>query len=487
MIDLEEIREWLEKNDVWNNIRYKLSDTGAGYLFADWAKNKARYMYSRRRWYVYNGIVWEPDAGGKVAVLCKRLALGLWSSAVGQSAEIQKYALKWQQQKQQEIILRSAMSVYPIEIDDFDKDPMLYNCLNCTIDLRTMKTHKHTPEDMLTLVSGVKYDPKAECPRWSQFVMEVLQDDLTKALYMQTVFGYGLTGLAKENCLYQLHGATGRNGKGTMLETYMTMQGGYAKAARPETIARGRRNSAGPSEDLARLAGARVVNISELPQGLQMDSALVKTLTGGDTVTARFLNEGSFEFRPQFKIFINTNYKLRIDDPIVFSSGRMKLISFNRHFSEEEQDKDLKEKLSQPQELSGILNWCLSGLKDYLSNGIREPQCVKDDTEAYRQDSDTVCQFIEATMDVNPNGEILTTKAYAAYMNWCGSMGALYRDYQSFRETVEAQFMVRKKRPKGSPRTVAPQSFICGVCWREGLVIGATGVMAGGEINDSMV
>jgi putative DNA primase/helicase len=261
----------------------------------------------------------------------------------------------------------------------------------------------------------------------------------------------------------------------------MTMQGGYAKAARPETIARGRRNSAGPSEDLARLAGARVVNISELPQGLQMDSALVKTLTGGDTVTARFLNEGSFEFRPQFKIFINTNYKMRVDDPIVFSSGRMKLISFNRHFSEEEQDKDLKEKLSRPQELSGILNWCLRGLEDYLSNGIREPQCVKDDTEAYRQDSDTVCQFIDATMDIDSDGEILTTKAYAAYTLWCGSVGVMSRDYQSFRETVEAQFTIRKKRPKGSPRTVAPQSFICGVRWREGVVIGAAGTVTGGD------
>lgn len=179
---LNEIRSWLEEQDVWNNSRYRLSDTGAGYLFADWAKNKARYVYSRRRWYVYNGMVWEPDAGGKVAALCKRLALGLWAAAGTKSAEIQKYALKWQQHKQQEIILRSAMSVYPARIEDFDKDPMLYNCLNCTLDLRTMKVHDHTPEDMLTMVSGVKYVPGAECPRWTRFVMEVLEDDLTKAL-----------------------------------------------------------------------------------------------------------------------------------------------------------------------------------------------------------------------------------------------------------------------------------------------------------------
>lgn len=106
--------------------------------------------------------------------------------------------------------------------------------------------------------------------------------------------------------------------------------------------------------------------------------------------------------------------KSLVDDPIVFSSGRMKLISFNRHFAEEEQDKDLKEKLSQPKELSGLLNWCLKGLEDYLSNGIQEPQCVKDDTEAYRQDKAESKKSLLTNQDYNWTGAHTITK-YSAY------------------------------------------------------------------------
>ena len=92
-----------------------------------------------------------------------------------------------------------------------------------------------------------------------------------------------------------------------------------------------------------------------------LSASLVKTLTGRDTINARFLNENSFEFVPQFKLFINTNHLPKVTDPTVFDSGRVKVVPFNRHFSEEEQDKTLKRRLRQTENLSGILNWCWMG------------------------------------------------------------------------------------------------------------------------------
>ena len=135
-------------------------------------------------------------------------------------------------------------------------------------------------------------------------------------------------------------------------------------------------NSSGPSEDIARLAGARVVNISEPDKKMVLSAALVKTLTGNDKITARFLNENSFEFYPQFKFFINTNHLPKVTDVTVFSSGRVKVIPFERHFSEAEQDKGLKKKLAQVGNLSGILNWCLDGLRLAQETGFDPPSAV---------------------------------------------------------------------------------------------------------------
>lgn len=116
------------------------------------------------------------------------------------------------------------------------------------------------------------------------------------------------------------------------METFMRLMGDYGKTAKPDTIAQKQTvNGSGPSEDIARLVGVRFVNIPEPDKKLVLSAALVKTLTGNDTVTARFLNENSFEYRPQFKLFINTNHLPTVTDVTLFSSGRAKIIPFERH------------------------------------------------------------------------------------------------------------------------------------------------------------
>lgn len=120
-----------------------------------------------------------------------------------------------------------------------------------------------------------------------------------------------------------------------------------------------------------------MVNISEPGKQMVLSASLVKTLTGRDTINARFLNENSFEFVPQFKLFINTNHLPKVTDPTVFDSGRVKVIPFNRHFSEEEQDKSLKHKLRQAENMSGILNWCLDGLWMMRETGLEAPPAVR--------------------------------------------------------------------------------------------------------------
>ena len=457
-----------EKND-----RYGWNDIGNGNLFADWYRDTARYVPERKKWFVYNGKVWEPDTGNLNAMeLCKKLAdelvvyaLGLPDGAVRD--DYREFVERWQKRYNRETVLKDAASVYPVRLEEFDQNPYLYNCLNGTLNLRTREFSPHSPADMLTLLCGASYDPAARSPSWEKAVADAMEGDAGKVAYLQKAMGYGLTGDTSEECFFMLYGPTTRNGKGTIMETYMALQGGYGKTARPETIAqKDKANSSSPSEDIARLAGARVVNISEPGKQMILSAALVKTLTGRDTINARFLNENSFDFTPQFKLFVNTNHLPKVTDPTIFDSGRVKVIPFERHFAEAEQDKGLKRRLRKAANLSGLLNWCLDGLWMMSETGLEPPPAVLAATASYRRDSDKIARFVEDTMAPDATGEIRTEDAYRAYQEWCTRNGYYPEAMQNFKQAMEAHAKIKRKRPQGAGREAIPQRYFTGVKWR---------------------
>lgn len=457
------------------NPRYGWSDIGNGNLFADWYKDKARYVPERKRWYIYNGKVWEPDSGNLRAMeLCKDLADALAVYALSIQDEKQRIAYqahvgKWQRRTNRETILKDAASVHPVSMTEFDQDPYLLNCKNGTLDLRTRDFRPHSPGDLLATSSGVEYDPGARSGLWERFINDIMQGDQDAAAYLQKAMGYGLTGDTSEECFFTLYGATTRNGKGTLMETYMALVDGYGRSARPETIAqKDKANSSAPTEDIARLAGARVVNISEPGKQMVLSASLVKTLTGRDTINARFLNENSFEFVPQFKLFINTNHLPKVTDPTVFDSGRVKVVPFNRHFSEEEQDKGLKRKLRKAENLSGILNWCLDGLWMMRETGLDAPTAVREATAQYRRDSDKIARFVDEMMEPDPHGEIRTEEAYQAYQSWCEHNGHRAESMPNWKQAMEAHAEIKRKRPAGAPHSASKMAFILGMKWGVG-------------------
>ena len=310
---------------------------------------------------------------------------------------------------------------------DLDRDRELFNCTNGTLDLRTFTFREHEPADFITKVSPVIYDPKANCPRWDQFISEVMQGREDVAQYLQKAIGYAMTGDTSLECLFIMYGPKTRNGKTTTIETVLRVMGAYGRSAKPDMLASNFHAAAsnnGPSEDVARLAGARFVGISEMEQKLTLNASLTKQLTGNSSITARFLHENSFEFHLQAKIFIDTNHLPNVTDQTLFESGRIKIIPFERHFEDHEQDKTLKATLSSPENLSGILNWCVEGYRLFKKEGLKEPGAVKTATAQYCQDNDRFAQFkdawLEAGCDENHHPyEVSTTAAYRVYMSWC--------------------------------------------------------------------
>lgn len=476
--DVSRITLTLEEMQPHTNPRYGRDEIGIGNAFADYFKPIARFNGDRNIWYVYDGSVWQPDENAlAVAELAKYLADALYTFALTIKDEDTrnryiKRVQKLQQRKHRKTMVEDAKSVYPITMSAFDSNKFLFNLENGTLDLNTLTFKPHDPKDFITKISHIDYDPEAVCPRWIQFVDEVMEGKEAVARYLQKAIGYSLTGDTSLECLFIMFGPTTRNGKTTTIETILRVMGEYGRSAKPDMLATNyfRGQSNGSSDDVARLAGARFVGISEMEQKLTINASLTKQLTGNGSITARFLYEGYFEFHLQAKIFIDTNHLPNVTDQTLFESGRLKIIPFTRHFEDHEQDKTLKTTLMSPENLSGILNWAIEGYKLYKAEGLSEPDEVKAATEQYKVDSDRTAQFMSQCLRHEKGSELKTTAVYTRYKDWCSENGYKYEGSQNFYKRLGLEYLIIKRRPwkKETTGNTNPTVLVDNIAWVNG-------------------
>lgn len=169
------------------------------------------------------------------------------------------------------------------------------------------------------------------------------------------------------------------------------------------------------------------------------DVALLKTLLGRDQITARFLHQNEFQFVPVFKLVFNSNFLPVVTDSTLFSSGRISVITFDKHFSPQEQDKGLKDRLKQPENLSGLLNWCLEGLKKYYAEGLIPPSEVRAATDQYKNDSDKIGCFITECLIEKPDKNIKLKDVYAEYEKWCTDNGFGVENRNNFTSEMKSK------------------------------------------------
>jgi putative DNA primase/helicase len=309
------------------------------------------------------------------------------------------------------------------------------NCENKVLVLHPdhIEVLEHDADMLLSQLANVKYEPGIRCERWEQFVDEVMEHDAEKVLYLQKLFGLCLTGNTSLEKMWFLYGGTTRNGKSTMLETVQKMLGTYSAAIRAATLAtKNNPDSRTASPDIAKLAGKRLVVCSEPPKRMPLDTALIKNFTGNDEITARFLNQGEFSFYPRFKLLCNTNYLPVVTDTTIFKSGRVEVVEFNKHFSENEQDKTLKEKLSTEESLSGVLNWCIAGWVLFNKEGLEPPKSIVNASNEYANNSDKIQLFLDDTLEKCPGNNLSIKEVYEKYESWCDSNGLYAESKQNF-------------------------------------------------------
>ncbi len=445
----------LKELNPMDSAKYPWNDIGAGHIFADFFQDSLRYVPERKMWFYYEDGIWNKDTGSLRAMkYCMELANLMYTFALEITDEdkrksYMKYAAKWQNHSNRVNILKDAQVHHPIHYGDFDADIYAFNCKNGTLHIDTGEFTEHRSTDLLTKISTVTYDPTAHSERFSTYIDEIMSGDKDRAKFLQKILGYGLTGDTRHECMTILYGATTRNGKGTLCESVLKVLGEYGCTSRAETIAmKNYTNGSQPSEDVARLAGVRFVNISEPTKGMVLDAAKIKAMTGNDTLNARYLHENSFDFQPQFKIYVNTNYLPVINDMTLFTSDRIIIIPFDRHFDEQTRDTSLKQKFAEPEVQSAILNWLLEGYRLLRKEGLRLPKSVNDATERYQHDSDKMVLFFEDNLVADDTAEELTSTVYARYKGWCQENGCYPEGMKNFKQGLQVFAPVVRKRPK---------------------------------------
>jgi putative DNA primase/helicase len=423
MADMESPLAAAEKAKILKLQSFQDTDAGNAEAFELLHGERFRYDHTKGKWLVWNGAYWTEDRDGEadraaLQTARQRLsAVALLDHGKDKDRSVD-WALKSESVSGRRFMLISAQTVkrFATVTQDYDQDPFLLTVGNGTLNLRTGTLREARPEDLITRATDVLYDPSATALRWSQFLEEVFGDDLEIIGYVQRAVGYSLTGVTREQCFFLLCG-TGANGKTTFLETIVKLLGTHASTAAFSAFLV-QHNQGGPRNDLAALCGARFVKAAEAEHKARLDEAIMKQLTGEDTISARFLYHEQFEYRPQFKIWLATNHKPAIWETSDAIWRRIKLIEFNRQFTGHRADVALREKLEA--ELPGILAWAVKGCTAWQKVGLREPQRISRATLGYRQESDQIGRFFKDRCDLQPDRRTPAKQLYDDYVVWCG-------------------------------------------------------------------
>ena len=419
----KELRQIAKNMQLYKPVGYgeRLTDLGNARRFVLQNKDDVRAMPGRRNpWFVYDGLRWVPDSHGVAERAAKQTVRTIHTEADATEDDdyrekLNKWATKSEAAARIHAILDLAASEPELALDEskWDADPWLLNLENGTLNLKTRKLQPHAREDYITKLAPVTFDPKAECPRWRKFLLDVMDNDVTKVTYLQEAIGYALTGSTKEQCFFICWGQ-GANGKGTFLHTVRRLLGDYAQQADFNSFVA--TATSGPRNDLAAMRGARFVVASEARSDRAFDTQVLKLATGEDPIRARFLYQEAFEYEAKFKLFLNTNHRPQVPEQTEAFWRRVRLIPFTVTFGKRERDDTLKDTLLG--ELSGILNWALDGTQAWMHEGIHEPKVVRVATNQYREENDPLYEFLLARTKLKHEAWTPNAELYQAYVDW---------------------------------------------------------------------
>lgn len=445
--------------------KFHLTELGNAERIAYYHGDNVRYC-NELEWLIWNGKHWHEDSKRQIEAITAKTLRAIYGEAKATEDKYQSKMLHdWAKKcERRSIRINSILDVKPmvsVRKKELDSHSFLFNCDNGVIDLKTGELLPHDRDLLLTKLSPIKYDRNAECPNWKSFMESIFktpagEPDHELINYLQKAIGYSLTGVTKEQVMFFLFG-NGRNGKSTFINIIQDLLGDYGRQTNSDTFLK-KRNDSGINNDVARLDGARFVSAVESEEGQQLSEALVKQITGGEKMSARFLRQEYFEFTPEFKVFFTTNHK-----PIVKGSDegiwrRIMLIPFTVTIPKDKIDYNLPDKLAK--EMPGILRWAVEGCMKWQAEGLRAPEAVKVANAEYREDMDILGPFIAENCVLHSNAKVEAKVIYENYTKWCYQNNELDLKNRAFYRQLEVRGF---KKEKGSKN----KTFIHGMTLNE--------------------
>lgn len=338
-----------------------------------------------------------------------------------------------------------AKGLFAVEDSQLDDNPWLFNTLNGTVDLRTGYLEKHDPSDLLTQIAPVNADRKAKCPTFKAFLKRITGNDRKLMRYIRKCIGYSLTGETKEQVFFFCHGASGSNGKSTLINLIRDLLGDYGRHTPTDTLMVKQYDNA-ISNDQARLAGVRMVTAVEANFNRHLDEAKLKAMTGGEKITARFMRQEFFEFTPAFKLWFVANDRPRVRGTDTAMWRRIRVIPFNVKIPDAEIDKDLPAKLRA--EWSGILAWAVRGCLTWQKEGLVPPPAIQQASKDWADAADHLKRFVGEVLIEEPDHKVAAGSLHDHYGQWCRRNGETALGTNKFASALQTQHNLQRKRTK---------------------------------------
>jgi putative DNA primase/helicase len=384
-----------------------LSEDAVALEFAGAHQGRLLFDHDTGTWFQWDGAHWRQERTMLAFDFCRALARQLSDTGkrtvrtrLGRASfasAVERFA--------------QADRAFAITSDSWDTDAFLLGTPVGTVALRNGTLRLSDPADRISKMTAVGPAETADCPRWLAFLDETTGGDAAMVRFLKQWCGYCLTGNIREHQLVFIVGP-GQNGKSVFLNTISGIMNDYAVTASIDTftVAKHDRHPC----DLAMLRGARIVTAAETEEGRSWATSRVKQLTGGDAISARFMNQNFFTYVPTFKLMIVGNHLpnlVAVDDA---ERRRINVVPFV--LKPKEPDKNLTDKLRR--EWPGILRWMIEGTADWLANELTPAPAVVDATRDYFDNQDLVAQWLEEKCDAEPGNEFKTATSGALFTSW---------------------------------------------------------------------
>ena len=409
-------------NDSWPE---SFTDDGNALLFVDTYGEHLRYVPQRGMWLIWEGHRWAWDEGGLVVELARDMIRDLDPHAFGDE-DMEKAAKKHKASSLSRDKVNAAIHLARTDrrivapATRLDSAPRHLNTPGGIVDLSTGDISPSDPAALHTRSASVAPDPDMPTPRWTQFLTDTFGGDADMTGFVQRLAGYSASADTGIHVLPFLHGG-GQNGKSVLMDVLRQLLGDYAATAPAGFLMAGKQEH---SEEMARLQGLRLVVASEVNQDAKFDEAKMKELTGGDTITARYMRQSFFSFEPTHHLWLMGNHQ-----PQVKAGGdsfwrRLRLVPFLHKVPDDKRIENLA-KILVTEEGPGILAWIIRGAIDVFAGGLRAPDAVMAATQVYAEEEDQLGRFLEECCHIGGGDHVRveTKKLRAAYETWCHAEG----------------------------------------------------------------